>query len=858
MPPDGDYETNAIKPTASVQRGNSMSTNPVLKAVEKAAQADAAKLLKRYGCGPIQFTGTDGLYERHLTFDNAKRFTAISPRERFEAIARSIRDVLSQRWVLTEKTYESRNPKRVYYLSMEFLLGRSLANNATNLLLGRVTEQLAKQKNIDLLALIEQEPDAGLGNGGLGRLAACFLDSMATMQLPAMGYGLRYEYGIFKQSIQDGWQHEQGDQWLRYPDPWEVARPDEAVEVKLNCSFELQGGTFQVIPGRSSTLRGVPYDRPVVGYGGNTINTLRLWAAAASNYFDFQEFSSGAFAESLAETLAAESLTRVLYPDDSTSKGQALRFLQEYFLVACSLADMVRRFRLVNADWSRLADKVAVQLNDTHPALAVPELMRILLDEAHLRWNEAWDLTQKALAYTNHTLLPEALEKWPLKWFEIALPRHLEIIFEINRRLLDTVRTHFPGDEKRVERVSLIEGDGDPKIRMANLAIVGSHSTNGVAAIHSDLLRTMTVKELAELFPERFNNKTNGVTPRRWLLLANPALAHTITDAIGDEWITDLDQLRKLKPLAGNKGFRDAFRRAKREAKLQFANWLRNTSGQVVDPNSVFDSQVKRIHEYKRQLLNALRVVALYNRLREKPDLEMIPRTFFFAGKAAPSYQMAKLTVKFINNLAGTIDGDPAVRGRLKVLFLPEYSVSLAERLIPATDVSNQISTAGYEASGTSNMKFMMNGALTLGTRDGATIEMAEAAGEDNFFLFGLNADQVVSNRGWYNPHWHYENEPETRAALDLISSDFFSRNEPGAFTALLDILLRNGDFYMHLADLRSYLEADQRLIELYARPNEWAHRAILNIAASGRFSSDRTIKEYAADIWKVEPCPVP
>jgi glycogen phosphorylase len=841
-----------------IQKGSSMSTNPVLEAVERAAQVDAAKLLKRYGTGPIQFTGADGLYERHLVFDKAKRSLAISPRDRYEAIARSIRDVLSQRWILTEKTYESQNPKRVYYLSMEFLLGRSLANNAINLLLGRVTDQLAKQKNIDLLSLIEEEPDAGLGNGGLGRLAACFLDSMATMQLPAMGYGLRYEYGIFKQSIQDGWQHEEGDNWLRYPDPWEIARPDEAVEVKLNCSFELQGGTFQVIPGKPSSLLGVPYDRPIVGYGGETINTLRLWSAAASNYFDFQEFSSGAFAEALAGTLAAESLTRVLYPDDSTSKGQALRFLQEYFLVACSLADMVRRFRLVNADWSALAGKVAIQLNDTHPALAVPELMRILLDEAHLGWDEAWDLTEKALAYTNHTLLPEALEKWPLKWFEIMLPRHLDIVFEINRRLLDTVRSRFPGDEQRVERVSLVEDGGEPKVRMANLAIVGSHSTNGVAAIHSDLLRTMTVKELAEFFPERFNNKTNGVTPRRWLLAANPALSRTIIDAIGDEWITDLDQLKKLKPLAGNTGFRDAVRRAKRESKSQFANWLRDTSGQVVDPGSIFDSQVKRIHEYKRQLLNALRIVALYNRLRENPNLEMLPRTFFFAGKAAPAYQMAKLIVKFINNLAGTIDGDPAVRGRLKVLFLPEYCVSLAERLIPASDVSNQISTAGFEASGTSNMKFMMNGALTIGTRDGATIEMAEAAGEENLFLFGLSADQVVGTRGWYNPQWHYENEPETRAALDLISSDYFSRNEPGVFTPLLDMLLRNGDFYMHLADFRSYLEADQRLVELYARPNEWACRAILNIASSGNFSSDRTIKEYSAEIWNVNPCPVP
>ena len=834
-----------------------MSTKNVMATGTKTVKEDSESLLKQYGCGPIQFMGADGLYERHLLFDTIKDPVAIVARERYEAVARSVRDVLSQRWVLTERTYERENPKRVYYLSMEFLLGRSLANNVTNLLLGLFATHSAKQKNIDLVSLMEQEPDAGLGNGGLGRLAACFLDSMATLQIPGMGYGLRYEFGIFKQTIQDGWQHEQGDNWLRRPDPWEVARPEEAVEVKLNCSFELDGGTFRAIPGRPSTLLGIPYDRPVVGYGGNTINTLRLWAAAAANYFDFQEFSSGAFAEALAGTLGAESITCVLYPDDSTSQGQALRFLQEYFLVACSLADLVRRYRRNNADWGGLADRVAIQLNDTHPAMAVPELMRILLDEAHLGWDQAWGLTQKTLAYTNHTLLPEALEKWPLRWFELMLPRQLEIILEINRRLLDAVRNRFPDDQGRIARVSLVEEGAERKIRMANLAIAGSHSTNGVAAIHSGLLRTMTVKDFAEMYPERFNNKTNGVTPRRWLLLANPWLAQTITGAIGDSWIRDLDQLHNLQPLAEDKGFRDAFLKSKREAKTQFANWIRSTLAQSVDPDGIFDSQVKRIHEYKRQLLNALRVVVLYNRIRENPNLEMTPRIFFFAGKAAPAYRLAKLIIKFINNLAGTIDGDPAVRGRLKVLFLPEYCVSLAERLIPATDVSNQISTAGYEASGTSNMKFMMNGALTIGTRDGATIEMAEAAGEDNFFLFGLTAEQVAGSRGSYNPHWHYENEPETRTALDLIFSDYFSRYEPGVFAPLRETLLTHGDHYMHLADLKSYLEADERLRELYAHPHAWARKAILNVAGSGNFSSDRTIAEYANEIWEVKTCPV-
>jgi starch phosphorylase len=819
---------------------------------------DLSTLISQYGCGPIRFSGTDdGLYERHLTFDDVVAPSDAGPRERFEAIARSVRDVLSQRWIQTEKTYEREKPKRVYYLSLEFLIGRSLANNVTNLLLAPHQDRIGQEKQLDWLDLLEREPDAGLGHGGLGRLAACFLDSMATHGLPAMGYGLRYEYGIFRQTIREGGQHEQPDHWLRRSDPWEVARPNEQVEVGLGCSFAIRDGRLQLVPGLPCRLIGIPFDRPVVGYGGKTINTLRLWAATAPESFDFQRFSQGAFVEALAETLAAESLTRVLYPDDSTVRGQALRFLQEYFLVACSIADLVRRFRRTNADWSELPDKAAIQLNDTHPALAVPELMRVLLDEAQLGWDQAWDVTRRALAYTNHTLLPEALEKWPLAWLEMLLPRQLEIVLEINRRLLDEVRKRFPGDEGRVARVSLIEEDEGRQVRMANLAIVGSHSTNGVAAIHSELLRTTTVKDLAEIFPERFNSKTNGVTPRRWLLLANPPLARLITEAIGEGWIRDLGQLSRLAPLAGDAAFREEFLKAKREARMRFASWLHASSGVTLDADTVIDCQVKRIHEYKRQLLNALRIVVLYNRLRENPRLDVVPRTFVFSGKAAPAYHLAKLIIKFLNNLAATLDADPSVRGRLRVLFLPEYCVTLAERLIPASDVSNQISTAGYEASGTSNMKFMMNGALTIGTRDGATIEMAEEAGEENFFLFGLTARQVAESRGWYDPRWHYANEPETRAALDLIFTDHFSANERGVFEPLRDTLLERGDHYMHLADLRSYLEADARLVRLYADPGAWAGKAILNVAGSGHFSSDRTIAEYASEIWNATPCPV-
>ncbi len=817
------------------------------------------ELLKRYSVGPVKISGTnEALYDRHLIFDHVTAPEAASLRDKFEAIAYAIRDILSQRWIKTEQVYQERNVKRVYYLSLEFLIGRSLTNNITNLMVEPIWEQLCKKHGLDPREIIDQEPDAGLGNGGLGRLAACFLDSMATLGLPGMGSGLRYEYGIFKQEIRDGWQVEHADHWLARPDPWEIKRPAESVNVHLASSFDMHGGTLRMVRGRPSTLIGVPFDRPVVGYGGKTVNTLRLWSASTPDYFDFQQFGTGDFVGALTERLGAETLTRVLYPDDSTAQGQGLRFLQQYFLVACTLADAMRRFRAAGNDWSALPDKVAMQLNDTHPALAVPELMRILLDEAKLGWNDAWDLTRRTLAYTNHTLLPEALEKWPLPWFEALLPRQLEIVYEINGRLLRQVREHAPGDEARVARMSLIEEGQPKKVRMANLAIVGSHSTNGVARIHSDLLRQTVVPDFADLYPSRFNNKTNGVTQRRFLLQANPELSRIITGAIGPGWITDLAQLEKLKPLAEDRAFRAAIRGAKYDAKVRFSSWLKDATGQVVDPQSIFDVHIKRIHEYKRQLLNALHVVVLYQRLRDNPHLDTPPRTFLFAGKAAPAYQFAKLVIKFIHNLGWTIDGHPATRGRLKVVFVPNYRVSVAERLIPASDVSEQISTAGYEASGTSNMKFMMNGALTLGTRDGATIEMAEACGEENLFLFGLNAEEVVRTRGFYDPHWHYANDPETRRALDLIASDHFSANERGAFAPILDTLLGKGDNYLHLADLPSYAEAQQRLGALYTDQEAWSRKAALNIAGSGQFSSDRTINDYARDIWQVRPCPVP
>ena len=816
------------------------------------------KLMLHYGCGPVKLAGSeDALFERRLVFDHVIEPEEAGPREQFEAVAGALRDVLVQRWLKTSRCHNRANPKQVYYLSMEFLIGRSLSNNILNLQFTPMAGAFESAKGISIEELAQQEPDAGLGNGGLGRLAACFVDSLATLGIPAIGYGLRYDYGIFRQEIVQGSQVEQPDPWLARPDPWEVARPNETATVSLGSAFDVRGGQIHVRRGQTTQLLGIPYDRPVVGYGGRTINTLRLWKAATPSSFDFGEFSSGDFFGAVSEKMLAESVTRVLYPDDSTPRGRSLRFLQEYFLVRCSLADIVARFRRRGNEWQTLPDKVAIQLNDTHPAMAVPELMRILLDEAGLGWDLAWDLTVRTLAYTNHTLLPEALEKWSVELFEALLPRHLEIVYEINRRFLDTVRAKYPGDEARVARVSLLEPGADRRVRMAHLAIVGTHSTNGVAAIHSELLRTKTVPDFAALFPERFNNKTNGVTPRRWLLLANPDLAKLLNSAVGTGWESDLSLMRSVDALATDPGFQDGFLTARRAAKVRFVDWIRKTAGICLEPETLFDVQIKRIHEYKRQLLNAIQVVVWYNRLLADPGLDFPPRTFLFAGKAAPAYHLAKVIIRLISSIGRVVNADPAVRGRLRVEFLPNYSCTLAERLIPASDVSEQISTAGYEASGTSNMKFMMNGALTVGTWDGANIEIAEEAGEENVFLFGLTAEQVLHTRGWYSPRWHYENEPETRAALDMIFNNHFSREEPGIFEPIREALLTRGDYYLHLADLSAYVETQGRIADLWRDRRGWARKAVHNIARSGKFSSDRTIREYADEIWNVQPCPV-
>ena len=828
---------------------------PRLATAQDPASPDLAKRLERIG---LADQDEDQWIERYMVCQHLADPALASTRQQFEATSRFIRDLVAHRWVATRQAREDAGSKRIHYLSMEFLLGRTLRNNMMNLAAEPVVHRALEQRGWHLGPVIEEEPDAGLGNGGLGRLAACFIDSLATLQYPAIGYGLRYEYGIFRQEILAGAQIERPDNWLRAIDPWEIARPSRRYAVPLNAKFALRGSELELTPNRPVSLLGLAYDRPVVGYGAKCINTLRLWAAAAPESFDLAEFSHGDFAGAVIDNVAAESVTRVLYPDDSTEAGRTLRFLQQYFLVSCSLQDIVARFtRGQSPNWSTLPERVAVQMNDTHPALCVAELMRILLDQVHLPWDEAWDITLRTLAYTNHTLLPEALEKWPVALFETLIPRQLEIIYEINRRFLDDVRRRFPGDEARVRRVSMIEEEPIRRVRMAHLAVVGSHSTNGVAAIHSDLLRTRVLRDFAEVFPDRFNNKTNGVTPRRWLQQANPPLTRLITQTLGDAWILDMSKLRGLLPLAADSGFRDRFAAAKRESKVAFAAWLQSTQGEVVDPDSIFDSQIKRIHEYKRQLLNVLHILVLYNRLRENRHYDMRPHTFFFAGKAAPAYRFAKLVIKLINRVASTLAADPVVRGRLKVLFLPEYNVSLAERLIPASDVSEQISTAGYEASGTGNMKFMMNGALTIGTRDGATIEMAAEAGEKNFFLFGLTAREVADSAGWYDPRWHYEHEIETRQAVDLITADLLTQHEPGVFDPIRHALLEGGDFYRHLADLSDYARAHRELNTCYADRAAWNAMAVRNVACSGRFSSDRTIMEYAREIWNLRVSPV-
>ena len=796
-------------------------------------------------------------FEHHLHYTLAKDHYTATDHDRYYALALTVRDRLIERWIDTQQSHHRKNVKRIYYLSLEFLIGRLLGNNVINLQMEDVCCDAMSGAGLDWNVLRDDEVDAGLGNGGLGRLAACFLDSMSTMDLPAIGYGLRYDFGIFKQRIVNGYQTEQPDHWLKLGYPWEIEHPE--------FSFEVQyGGRVESRPGPTGTewqwvdtmsVIGMPYDLPVVGYGSRTVNTLRLWSAKAAEEFDLDDFNRGSYVDAVANKVLAENLTKVLYPNDNVFEGKELRLKQQYFFVSCSLQDILRRFKSDGNPLAQFPDKVFMQLNDTHPALVIPELMRLLMDGEGLGWDEAWRITTASTGYTNHTILPEALEKWPVDVFGRLLPRHLQIIYEINARFLRMVASRYPLDVDRLRRMSIIEEDGQKHIRMSHLAIVGSCSVNGVAELHTRLLKERVLRDFAEFWPDKFNNKTNGITPRRWLLKANPPLAHLITEAIGDGWITDLEQLRSLEPFADDASFRERFRAAKQRNKEWLARHISHALGIGVAPESLFDVQVKRLHEYKRQHLLVLYAIVLYNRLKSNPGLDIVPRTFIFAGKAAPGFVMAKLIIKLIHQVAEVINGDPQVRDRLKVAFLPNYRVSLAERIIPAANLSEQISLAGTEASGTGNMKLQLNGALTIGTLDGANVEIREEVGEDNIFIFGMTAEQAAERRAAYDPWDIYHRDDEIRHAVELIRRDFFSMVEPGIFTPLTRALLDDGDRYMLLADLRSYIEAQERVDKAYRDQAGWDRKAILNVARAGKFSSDRTVRDYASEIWHVEPC---
>jgi len=773
----------------------------------------------------------------------------------------TVRDRLIERWMETMRTYYREDSKRVYYLSLEFLTGRALINSLLNL--GVLDEYRAAldELGLDLEEIAELEPEAALGNGGLGRLAACFLDSMATLGLPGYGYGIRYEYGMFNQRIEHGQQVEHPDNWLRYGNTWEFPRPELLYPVHMygrvvDYVDEHGKSHFQWVDGEE--VLAMAYDTPIPGYGTNTVNNMRLWASKSSRDFDLKYFNDGDYIRAVQDKSASESISKVLYPDDSTSSGRGLRLKQEYFFVSASLQDILARFHKTHEDIAKLPDKVAIQLNDTHPTIAIPELMRLLVDKYHVAWEQAWDITQRTFSYTNHTLLPEALETWPIDLFEVMLPRHLQILYEINHHFLKLVIHKYPGDLELLHRVSLIQEAGKRSVRMAHLAIVGSHKVNGVAALHTHLLQTTLFADFNRIFPGRIINKTNGITPRLWLNQANPPLAQLISSHIGDRWITRLDELEKLEPLANDSSFRAAFRAAKHANKRHLAGLIQQHLGIEVRVDSLFDVQVKRIHEYKRQLLNLLHVITLYNRIRTHGTEGIVPRTVIFGGKAAPSYVIAKLIIKLVNDVAEVINNDPNVHGHLKVVFIPNYNVSTALDIIPAADLSQHISTAGTEASGTGNMKFALNGALIIGTLDGANVEIREEVGAENIFIFGHTTEEVQRLRSeGYQPWDYYHIDNELRQVLDMISSGYFSPNTPRMYHSIIDSLLDGGDRYMLLADYASYIECQEQVERLYLDQEEWTRRAILNTASMGKFSCDRTIREYAEEIWGVAPVDV-
>jgi starch phosphorylase len=793
----------------------------------------------------------------NLFFVQGRSVERATVNDLYMALAHTVRDRLVERWIQTVQNYQAQDVRVVCYLSAEFLTGPHLANNLINLGIYDETEQAMRQLGLDLKVLIEQEEEPGLGNGGLGRLASCFMDSLATLDIPAIGYGIRYEYGIFDQQIHDGWQVETTDKWLRLGNPWALERPEDAFEVKFGGRTERHTdakGRLLVdwIPQR--VVRGVPHDTPILGYRTNTANTMRLWAAQAIEGFDFETFNQGDFFGAVADKVSSENISKILYPNDEGVQGKQLRLAQQFFFVSCSLQHIVKIQTAQNRPLTELHRNFAIQMNDTHPAIAVAELMRLLMDEHTMDWDAAWNVTEHALSYTNHTLLPEALEQWPRELFGTLLPRHLEIVDEINRRHLENVRAKFPGDEQIVRRLSLINEEGGKFVRMAHLASLGSHAINGVAELHTELLKTNVLKDFYALTPEKFSNKTNGVTPRRWIVLSNPRLAQLLTARLGAGWIRDLEKLRRLEPLIEDEEFCTEWRAIKRHNKLQLSAYIHDRQAIAIDPDSIFDVLVKRLHEYKRQHLLMLYILTLYKRILRDPEAELVPRTFIFGGKAAPGYRMAKLIIKLIHSVGEAINSDPLVRGRLKVVFLPDYSVKLGQRVYPAADLSEQISLAGKEASGTGNMKFAMNGAITIGTLDGANVEIRQEVGEENFFLFGMTTPEVeIRKREGYRPRALFEENEALREVLVSLSNGEFSHGDRSLFEPLIDSLL-NTDEYMLLADYQSYVDCQDRVSAAHKDQDAWTRMSILNVARIGKFSSDRSIREYCADIWKSWP----
>ena len=796
------------------------------------------------------------LTRHHLKFTLARDKTTASRRDWWLASSKAVQSVIVERMIATQAAHHEANAKRVYYLSLEFLMGRLYSNSLYSAGIFDAMQQAVKDLGLDIDLLREEEYDMALGNGGLGRLAACFLDSLATLDLPAIGYGIHYQYGLFKQEFRNGYQVELPDKWMDFGTPWEIVRPEYQVDVPIYGYVENMfddRGSYKPKWNGTKTITGVPYDIPIPGFGTTTVNFLRLWESKAAEDFDFDAFNRGGYVEAVHEKNMSETVSKVLYPNDKTESGKELRLVQQYFFVACSLSDIIRRFHKLNSEWSAFPEKNAIQLNDTHPAIAIAELQRLLHDEYGLAWETAWDIVTRTFAYTNHTLLPEALEKWSVGLFQKVIPRHLQIILEINKRFLDEVEKQWPGDGEKIRMLSLIEEGGVQMVRMAHLSVVGSHSVNGVAALHTQLLKRDLFPDFDKLYPGKFNNKTNGITPRRWLLAANPRLSKLITGKIGHGWERDLDKLRALEPLATDAGFQHDFMAVKHANKVDLARIIKHDCGITVNPSAMFDVQIKRLHEYKRQHLNLLHILALYRRLLQNPDLDIEPRVFIFAAKAAPGYDLAKCIIKAINAVGATINADKRINDKLKVVFLPNYRVSLAQRIVPAADLSEQISTAGKEASGTGNMKLSLNGALTIGTLDGANVEILEEVGAENIFICGMTVDEVdaLLARG-YHPASFYDTNEELRAVVDWVGSNYFTPDEPHGVLGMLQDNLIHHDPFLVLADFQSYSDCQQRVNDAFKDKARWAQMAILNTARMGKFSSDRTISEYARDIWKV------